>query len=84
MLARWPPLPLMSLEPRLDGRIDGLTASPRHPGPHDQWTRGVSPTHGRRTHVASKSRDEALMKLALVTIVTANLDQMRTFSQEVL
>jgi uncharacterized glyoxalase superfamily protein PhnB len=45
---------------------------------------GFSPTHDRHAHVTTTSRGKDLMKLALVTIVTANLEQMRTFYQEVL
>jgi uncharacterized glyoxalase superfamily protein PhnB len=43
-----------------------------------------SPTYGRHAHATLMRRGKALMKLALVTIVTANLEPMRTFYQEVL
>jgi catechol 2,3-dioxygenase-like lactoylglutathione lyase family enzyme len=45
---------------------------------------GSSPTNDRHTYVTSMSRGKDLMKLALITIVTANLESMRTFYQEVL
>jgi catechol 2,3-dioxygenase-like lactoylglutathione lyase family enzyme len=45
---------------------------------------GSSPTHDCHTHVTLMSTGRKRMKLALVTIVTANLEQMRTFYQAVL
>jgi uncharacterized glyoxalase superfamily protein PhnB len=45
---------------------------------------GSSPTNGRHAHVTALRRGKDPMKLALVTIVTANLEPMRTFYQAVL
>jgi hypothetical protein len=45
---------------------------------------GSSPPHDRHTHGTSMSRKRERMKLALVTIVTANLKEMCVYYQEVL
>jgi uncharacterized glyoxalase superfamily protein PhnB len=45
---------------------------------------GASQPNGRHAHVTRMRRGKEAMKLALVTIVTANLEPMRTFYQEVL
>jgi catechol 2,3-dioxygenase-like lactoylglutathione lyase family enzyme len=71
-------------EQRMDGRADDLTASSRRAAPENQRRRGIFATDGRHIHGTSMSGGEDLMKLALVTIVTANLEQMRTFYQELL
>jgi uncharacterized glyoxalase superfamily protein PhnB len=61
-----------------------MTTSSRQTAPDDQHQRGASAAHGRHADVTSMSRGKDLMKLALVTIVTAHLEQMHAFYQEVL
>ena len=45
---------------------------------------GSSPPHARHMHGTSMSRERGRIKRALVTIVTANLQEMGVFSQEVM
>src|ERR1700750_900515 len=66
--------------------------SPRHRGLSDTAVLrivGVRAIHAQRVRLfmhayTTSRRRESLMKLALVTIVTANLEPMRTFYQQVL
>ena len=69
---------------RVDGGADGMIAASRHADLDDQRQRGPSPTNDRHAHIAFMGRGKDLMKLALVAIVTVNLEPMRTFYQEVL
>jgi hypothetical protein len=77
-----PPVCMISYTvPHLDGGAQSLTAAFRPSEPDDSGLRASSLTPIRYTHITLIRRGRKRLKLALVTIVTANLEQLCTFYQ---
>lgn len=68
--------------PHIDGGAQSLAAAFRPSEPDDSGLRASSLTLIRYTHITLIRRGRERLKLAPVTIVTANLEQMCTFYQE--
>jgi hypothetical protein len=77
-----PPVCMISYTvPHIDGGAQSLTAAFRPSEPDDSGLRASSLTPIRYTHITLIRRGRKRLKLALVTIVTANLEQLCIFYQ---